>query len=150
MELRYAPGEKLMKMGRAFTPLALTYPRFKVKMIQALSEILDASQEFTRAELAVEHIFRIRGIGESRIFANAGKIWGDGVPYPYLSFGRGGQGDSDFGILSIGYFQTMDVYEFLNDEYVQLGLIHNFGSIFGIQKKWTQTRIKGQLSGCDR
>ena len=85
---------------------------------------------------------KIRGTGVTRLFGNAGKTWGSSVPYPYLSFGKGGLGESDFGILSIGYFQTMALYDFLSDEYVQAGMIHNFGSIFGIKKSFSKPELK--------
>src|SRR5690606_5113757 len=142
IELRYAPGETLMQTGRAFTALKQSFPRIRLNINQALSDVLEGSTSFTQMQLEVEHEFKIRGVGTTRLFANAGKVWGDNIPYPYLFYGRGGEGKSDAGILSTGYFQTMDLYEFLNDEYAQAGFIHNFGSIFGIKKSWSKPELK--------
>lgn len=142
IELRYAPGETLMQTGRAFTALKQSFPRIRLNINQALSDVLEGSTSFTQMQLEVEHEFKIRGAGTTRLFANAGKVWGDNIPYPHLFYGRGGEGESDFGILSTGYFQTMDLYEFLNDQYIMAGVIHNFGSIFGIKKSWSKPELK--------
>lgn len=142
LELRFVPGESLMQTGRAFTAIKQSYPRIRLLINQALDGVLEGSTSFTQVEVEIEHEFKIRGVGTTRIFGNAGKVWGNDVPYPYLYFGRGGEGKSDVGILSTGYFQTMDLYEFLNDQYVQGGFIHNFGSIFGIKKSWSKPELK--------
>ncbi|NEN24611.1 carboxypeptidase-like regulatory domain-containing protein [Cryomorpha ignava] len=142
LELRYAPGESLMQTGRAFTAIKQSYPRMRFLINQALDNVFDGSTSFTQLQVEVEHEFKIRGVGTTRLFGNAGKVYGENVPYPYLYFGRGGEGQTDVGILSTGYFQTMDLYEFLNDEYFQTGFIHNFGSIFGIKKSWSKPELK--------
>lgn len=142
IELRYAPGESLMQTGRTFTALKQTFPRFRLNINQALNDVFDGSTSFTQVQLEVEHEFKIRGVGTTRLFGNVGQVWGENIAYPYLFFGRGGEGESDFGILSTGYFQTMNLYEFLSDQYVQAGFIHNFGSIFGIKKSWSKPELK--------
>lgn len=142
LELRYAPGESLMQTGRAFTDMKQSFPRMRLLIEQGLNDVLDGSSEFTRMQIEIEHEFKIRGIGTMRLFGNAAKVWGNNVAYPYLYFGRGGDGVSDVGIRSMGYFQTMDLYAFLNDEYVQGGVVHNFGSVFGIKKSWSKPELK--------
>jgi hypothetical protein len=64
------------------------------------------------------------------------------VPESYLIYGRGVLGESDFGLLATGYFQTMGLYQFINDEFVQLGLTHNFGSVFGLKKSFSKPELK--------
>ncbi len=143
LTISFTPGEELFFVNGKLSPMNFSYPRLKLDLSRALPGVFDSQLEFTRAQFQFEHLFRIRGLGEMRIFGNASKIWADGeITYPYLEYGRGVQGEADFGILATGYFQTMRLYEFLNDEFVQLGAIHNFGSVFGINKKFTKPELK--------
>lgn len=141
-ELRYAPGESLLQTGRSFIPLKVSYPRIRFSVGHAIPDILDATTTFTRAQIQVEHELSLRGLGTTRLFGFAAKVWGNSVAFPYLYFGRGNRGKSDFGVLSIGYFQTMGLYEFISDSYVQTGFIHNFGSIFGIEERYSKPELK--------
>src|SRR5690606_25367595 len=43
IELRYAPGETLMQTGRAFTALKQSFPRIRLNINQALSDVLEGS-----------------------------------------------------------------------------------------------------------
>ena len=142
LELRYAPGESLIQTGTGFTPIKQSFPRIRILVNHAIDGMLEANTSFTQSAIEVEHELKIRGTGVTRLFGSAGKTWGSGIAYPYLSFGKGGEGESDFGILSMGYFQTMGLYDFLSDEYVQAGMIHNFGSIFGIKKSFSKPELK--------
>lgn len=142
LELRYSPGESLMQTGNTFAPLNVSFPRFRFMVSHSAPGIIDSNTELTKAQIEFEHEFKLRGIGTTRIFGNGGKVWGKDIAYPNLYYGRGGAGKSDVGILSIGYFQTMDLYEFLSDQYVQGGIIHNFGSIFGIKKTYSKPELK--------
>lgn len=142
LELRYAPGESLMQTGNTFAPLNISFPRFRFMLSHSAPEIMDSNTEFTKAQLEFEHEFKLRGIGTTRIFGNGAKVWGKDIAYPNLYYGRGGAGERDVGILSIGYFQTMDLYDFLSDQYIQGGIIHNFGSIFGIKKSYSKPELK--------
>jgi hypothetical protein len=111
-------------------------------MSRAIPGLYESNQNFTRVELGAEHLFRVRGLGETRVFGTAGKVWGNNVPESYLMYGRGVLGESDFGLLATGYFQTMGLYQFVNDEFVQLGLNHNFGSVFGLKKSFSKPELK--------
>ena len=142
LELRYAPGESLMQTGNAFTPLNVSFPRFRFLINHSAPGIIESNTEFTKAQIEFEHEFKLRGIGTTRIFGNAAKVWGDDIAYPHLYYGRGGAGKSDVGVLSSGYFQTMDLYAFLSDQYIQGGIVHNFGSIFGIKKSFSKPELK--------
>ncbi len=143
LTLSFTPGEELFFANGKLSPMNFSYPRLNLGLARAIPDVFDSQLGFTRAQFQFEHLFRIRGLGETRIFGSASKIWADGeITYPYLEYGRGIQGDADFGILATGYFQTMRLYEFLNDEFVQLGAIQNFGSVFGINKKFTKPELK--------
>lgn len=142
MELRYTPGEKLMQVGRVIAPVNLTYPRFRLLIAHNTPEVLESNTSFAKAQFEFEHEFKIRGAGTTRIYGNAAKIWGDNVPYPYLLFGRGVAGQKDIGVMAPGYFQTMDLYRFLSDQYIQGGIVHNFGSVFGIKKSFSKPELK--------
>lgn len=141
-EISISPNEKLMQIGRSLVPINISYPNIKLRFSRAVPGLLEGNQNFTDLQVQFEHQFRIRGLGETRVFGAAGKIWGNKVPESYLSYGRGSKGQSDVGILSTGYFQSMPLYRFVNDEFVQMGFIHNFGSVFGIHKSFSKPDLK--------
>jgi len=142
LEIAISPNEKMMQVKRALIPINISYPNFKLAINRSIPELFNGGQNFTRVQFTAEHQFRIRGVGETRLFGSAGKVWGNGVPESYLMYSRGVQGENDFGILAMGYFQTMGLYQFINDEFVQAGMTHNFGSVFGLKKTFTKPELK--------
>ena len=142
LEISFSPNEELMEIKRVLVPINISYPNFKLGISRAVPGLLNANQNFTRAELVGEHLFRIRGLGETRLQGTAGKIWGNDIPESYLMYGRGVRGDGDFGLLSTGYLQTMRLYQFISDEFIQFGLTHNFGNVFGIEKSYSKPELK--------
>lgn len=142
IELNYSPNEELMQVKRALIPTNISYPNFRLSASRAIPGLFDSNQNFTRVQFGAEHLFRVRGLGETRVFGSAGKVWGNNIPESYLMYGRGVLGESDFGLLATGYFQTMSLYQFVNDEFAQVGITHNFGSVFGLKKSFSKPELK--------
>ena len=142
VELNYSPNEELMQVKRALIPTNISYPNFRLSFSKAIPGLLESNQNFTRVKFGAEHLFRVRGLGETRIYGSAGKVWANNAPESYLMYSKGVLGESDFGILATGYFQTMGLYQFVNDEFAQLGVTHNFGSVFGLKKSFSKPELK--------
>jgi hypothetical protein len=142
MDLTYIPREKLIHVANNLTPLNIAYPRFRFNIATAIPDLLDADQEYTRAEFEFSHQFNLGSLNATQIFGGAAKVWGQGVAYPYLRFGRGAAFDAEVNVLTTGYFQTMLPYDFLTDAQVHAGLVQHVGNLFGIEKKWTKPELK--------
>ncbi len=141
--LQWVPGESLMQIGNVMIPTAASYPRFRLSVSGALPDLLDGEQDFVRSDFEFSHQMRLRRAGELQIFAGAGRLWGSDVAFPYLNFGRGSNGfDGLFGLETPGFFQTMLLYDFLMDEYAYGGLRHNFGTVFGIEGRFSKPTLK--------
>lgn len=140
--LQWVPGESLMQIGNVMVPTSFVYPRFRVRTEGGLPEVLDGSQEYFRADAEVTYAVRLRRAGVLQLFGGAGKIWGDGVAFPYLSFGRGVNNEETLGLEAPTYFQTMRLYDFLTDAYAYAGFRHNFGTVFGIDGKFSKPKLK--------
>jgi len=141
LEVNFAPGEELSLSQKILTPLNLTYPRFGLRISRAEPGVEGSNQDFYRADLNIQHQFRILRLGDTYVFGGAGKVWANAASYPYLYFGRGAAVTDFLSVLTPGYFQTMDPYAFLMDEQVYGGLLQSLGFI-GIEKKYSKPELK--------
>lgn len=86
-----------------------------------------ADYDYDKASLGIERTFHIKNLGKTKVLLEAGFLKGN-VPYPYLFNGNGSNAKGNY-IYIENTFQTMDLYEFLSDRYVNLFFSHNFGSL---------------------
>ena len=140
--VEYNPGEALMMVGSSLVPQGISYPRFSLEISQAVDGLLDSEQEFTRAEFRAMHEINVRRLGAFQLFATAGKVWADQINEANLLLSRGIQGESELGIVAFGYFHTMPVYGFINDQYAQIGVAQNFGNPFGLEWSFSRPEIR--------
>lgn len=140
--VEYNPGEALMMVGSSLVPQGISYPRFSVEISQAVDDLLDSEQEFTKAEVRAMHEINVRRLGALQLFATAGKVWADGINESNLLLSRGIQGERDLGIVAFGYFHTMPVYGFINDQYAQIGIAQGFGNPFGLEWEFSRPEIR--------
>ncbi len=141
--VQWVPGESLMQLGNSFIPNAINYPRFRFSVSGGIPDVRESSQDFVRADFDFSHQMRLRRAGRLQVHGGVGRIWGSNVAFPYLNFGRGSNGwEGSFGFETPGYFQTMTLYDFLMDSYAWAGLRHNFGTIFGIEGKYSKPSLK--------
>lgn len=141
-ELQWVPGESLMQIGNQMIPTSFDYPRFRFRAEGGLPDVLDGSQKYYRTDFEFSHAMRLRRAGALQLHGGIGKIWGTNVAFPYLNFGRGIKNEEFLGLEAPGFFQTMGLYDFLTDEYAYAGMSHNFGTIFGIDGKWSKPKLK--------
>ncbi|MEM9051445.1 MAG: DUF5686 family protein [Bacteroidota bacterium] len=140
--IEYNPGEKLTAVGRTLIPQGISYPRFSVELSQAFDDLLDGEQEFTKAEVRMMHEIKIPKLGPFQMYALGGQIWADEINQSNLFLGKGIQGERDLGIIGFGYFHTMPLYTFINDQYAQVGVTQNFGNPFGLEAKFSRPEIR--------
>lgn len=141
--VRLVKGESLMQVGSALVPVGNSYPRLEVRVARALDGVFDGQVDYTHAHVSAVQQWHINRVGRVQLHAQAGQIWGNGVPYPWLHFTPAIHGASQgIGIMAPGQFQTMNLYEFLNDRYAHGGVIYHVGPVFGIEKKWTKPELQ--------
>jgi len=140
--IEYNPGEALMMIGSNLVPQGISYPRLSLQVTQAFDGVLDGEQEFTKAELRIMHEFNVPRLGPLRLFASGGRIWADEINESNLILSRGILGERDLGIIGFGYFHTMPVYSFINDQYAHIGVSQNFGNPFGMEWEYSRPEIR--------
>lgn len=139
VHLRYAYGQKYIGiLGTKVPDEDGRFPILSLSYVRGIKGFLAGTQNFDKWLASLSYRRRWRGIGESQLYVEAGKISGE-VPFPYL-FYSGGIG-RDFQWLSIDrVFQTMDFYEFLSDQFVHIFFRHEFGKLL-FRTKWLQPAI---------
>lgn len=84
--------------------------------------------EYEKISLGIERSFLIRNFGRSTFLLEGGYIQGS-VPYPYLFNGNGSYNMGGY-LYVENTFQTMLLYEFTSDKYINLFYSHKFASPF--------------------
>ncbi len=86
-----------------------------------------AKYDYNKFSLGIEKTFLIKNVGRSKILVEGGYLSGN-VPYSFLFNGNGSYTEGSF-LYVENTFQTMGLYEFLSDKYLNLFFSHNFGSL---------------------
>jgi len=97
------------------------YPVVTADIIGGIRGITPMDSDFLRTELSVDWRFNIPPLGRSKIYLNAGAIFGD-VPFPLLKIHSG----NDTWFYQRQGFACMRVYEFASDRWVTGFWEHNF------------------------
>jgi hypothetical protein len=122
---------------------------YKEKMIQAFGQMLSdgtkypvvyfasakglkggsafANYDYYKISTGIEKSFLIKNVGRTKLLLEGGYLEGN-VPYSYLFNGNGSNAAGNY-IYVENTFQTMGLYEFVSDKYVNLFFSHNFGSL---------------------
>ena len=133
VDLRFAFAEKIVRVfGTEIS--SSRFPLIYLSYKKGLKDIWQGDFDFQKIALSVEDNFRTRGLGETSIRIEAGLTSGK-LPYNRLYSASGiGRG---FQYLEIeNSFQTMDIYEFLSDQFVHLFFEHNFETLLFKSKKF--------------
>ncbi|MCF8245470.1 MAG: DUF5686 and carboxypeptidase regulatory-like domain-containing protein [Saprospiraceae bacterium] len=123
---RWAPNEQYLQ-GRTYrTQLFNRYPIITLKVNAGIKEI-GGDYAYQSASLNIVKRFYLSFLGVTRMDFEAGKIWGNGVPYFLLNLPKANQTYT----YRTNSFNMMNYQEFVNDQYAFLMLEHNFnGWIF--------------------
>ena len=123
--LRFGFREKFILAGNKLLSKGTAFPYITVKYTRSLNNLWYNDYNFYRVDVKFEKKFKIRKLGISELQVHYGKITGT-VPYSYLSTLIPSREQY---ALSVPFsFETMNMNEFLANEYAMVFFSHNFTS----------------------
>jgi hypothetical protein len=103
------------------------FPIISLRITQALPDVLQSDHfSYTRYDVLLADRWKHRRLGVTSVTLSAGLLNGI-APMSRMYYGRGVK-QSTYEVE--GFFQTMGIYEFVADQYVNLFIKQNVGSIF--------------------
>ncbi len=141
--LRYAPGEKLIRMGQREVSMGSKWPILTARLANSGSIIKWGDLQYNRMDLNLSKVFYILNIGELTAQLYGGKITGD-APAPLLYNARGTY--DRFTIAVNNTFETMRTNEFMHDTYAAIHIRHNFKHLLFRRPKFEPQLIISQSS----
>ncbi len=125
---RYAYKEKLIQSFGQLLSDGTNFPVVYFAYTKGLKmNSTEAKYNYDKVSLGIEKSFLIKNLGRSKLLFEGGYLNGN-VPYSFLYNGNGSYSKGGF-LYVENTFQTMGLYEFLSDRYVNLFFSHNFGSL---------------------
>ncbi|MCC6599133.1 MAG: carboxypeptidase-like regulatory domain-containing protein [Crocinitomicaceae bacterium] len=130
VNVRYAPGEKIIMVGEREVRLRGRWPIFFMKYTMGMKGVLDGEYDYNRYDFLAEKKFRIINGGDLNVRFIAGVVE-NAVPFSLLYNMKGsyniGNKHLEFLSISAPYtFETMRVNAFQNSQYAVLHLRHQF------------------------
>jgi hypothetical protein len=126
LSLQWAPKDKYMQTAEGLMNVSRAYPLVLFQVGQGIAGILGGDFNYTKANLQVEHAWRIRNFGRVYVTAMAGAVEGN-VPYSMLNNAPGNRINI---VLDHFSFETVQNNLFTHSAYGYLMLRHNLGSPF--------------------
>ncbi|MEO1261482.1 MAG: DUF5686 family protein [Bacteroidota bacterium] len=126
LKIRFAPNEQFIQGRSHRVPIFNKYPIFTLTLNQGLKDMLGGDYSYGSATLNIFKRFYLSLLGSMRFEVEAGKYWGEGVPYFLLHLPRANQ---SFAYRS-GDFNMMNYQEFVNDAFVWAGAEHYLNGFF--------------------
>ncbi|MEN9348107.1 MAG: hypothetical protein RLZZ77_1618 [Bacteroidota bacterium] len=128
--MRWAPGERLARMGNREIRLGGRWPVLYLKYTQGLKDVLEGEFAYRRVDAMIEKTFKITNVGELSIRSYAG-FTEDDLPLSFLYNARGtnsiNYAEQKFvGIAAPFTFETMRTNEFAHSEFVAVHVRHQF------------------------
>jgi hypothetical protein len=125
---RYAFREQLVQAFGQLLSDGTKYPVLYFAYAKGLKGISPfARYDYDKVSIGIEKSFLTRNFGKTKVLLEGGYLRGN-VPYPYLFNGNGSNNKGNY-LYVENTFQTMGLYEFVSDNYVNLFLSHDFGSL---------------------
>ncbi|MBN3035273.1 MAG: carboxypeptidase-like regulatory domain-containing protein [Bacteroidales bacterium] len=125
LDLRLALQENYVSGDFDRISLGTKYPILGIQYGYGIPGFLDSEYEYHRLSFGIRHWFNIWGIGWSKYFLEAGKIWGT-LPFPLLKLHPG----NETFILDETAFNLMNYFEFVSDQYLNFYYSHHFDGFF--------------------
>lgn len=122
-QIKYSPGEKLVRMPNREVSLGGRFPVFYLKYTKGFNDVLTGDISYSRIDFRAEKIFNIQNVGLFSIMTVAGYV-PDDVPLSLLYNARGTW--QKFTIAAANTFETMRTNEFQHSQFVAVHLRHNF------------------------
>lgn len=121
--VRWAPGEKLARVGSREIKLFGRYPLILFKYTQGTDAISDGDFSYQRYDAMIEKTFLVKNLGVTSMKLIAGYV--DGIVPLTLNYNARGT-YNDFGIFSPDAFETMRTNEFMHDRFAAFHFRHSF------------------------
>ena len=145
LNLRYAHRERIVETPNSRVSLGTDYPIFNARFVQGFDSFLNGDYSYQKLEASLYQSFYSKNLGKTRYHLQAGYIDGN-LPLGLLFTGEGSN-DEDIPVVMYDTFQTMLPYEFLSDQYVNLFLTHDLGSLIFKSKNFQPGLILHQNVG---
>ncbi|MDF2437419.1 MAG: hypothetical protein K0Q95_1795 [Bacteroidota bacterium] len=125
---RYAYKERFIQSFGQMLSDGTKYPIIYFAYTEGIKDLNRfGNYDYRKISAGIEKTFLIKNFGKTKVLAEAGYLNGN-VPYSYLFNGNGSNSKGNY-LYVDNTFQTMGLYEFLNDRYANLFLSHDFGSL---------------------
>ncbi|TBX70925.1 carboxypeptidase-like regulatory domain-containing protein [Flavobacterium silvisoli] len=134
LNLRFAYKEKFINSFNQNISTGTKYPILYLSYTRGVKNLLGGNFDYNKTELALEHSFYIKSLGNTSYRLEGGYI-DNTLPYGLLFTGEGSY-DKGVPFIMENTFQTMAPYEFLSNRYVNLFWSHNFGGLLFKQQKF--------------
>lgn len=131
LSMRYAHGERFTRILGTRVREASLFPVLQLTYARGIEGLLGGDFDYHRLLVSAEYEYNFKTLGSTYLLVEAAWAKGD-LPYQKL-FDTNGLGREFRFLLDEHTFHTMDPYEFLSDQFVEVFFQHNFGAIFG---KW--------------
>ena len=125
-QIRYSPGEKLVRLPTRELSLGGRFPVFYFKFTHGFNDLLNGDIKYSRFDFRAEKTFNIQNIGLFTIMTVAGYV-PDDAPLSLLYNARGSW--QKFTIAAANSFETMRTNEFQHSQFVAVHLRHNFSQL---------------------
>ncbi|KAA3641344.1 MAG: carboxypeptidase-like regulatory domain-containing protein [Bacteroidetes bacterium] len=124
--IRFAPNEQFYQGPNYRTPMNTKYPVFKLAYTQGMKGVLDSDYTYSKLRFTVFKRFAISPIGNTYAELEAGKVFGENIPFPLLFVPRANQTYAH----QLRSYSMMNFLEFISDEYVSFVAEHHFYGFF--------------------
>jgi hypothetical protein len=148
IKARYAFGETYSQIRNTRIVTGFRYPQIQLKISRA-NDAAVKSVAFNKIEFKIDQQFLFKGFGKTSLQLHTGWIEGN-APYPYLFNGKGANpGDFTLNNFVIpNHFQTMGIYEFVSDRFINFFINHNFGRMVSTTYRYFRPELSiSQHSG---
>ena len=126
-KLRIAPGERYMLTPKGLVTVQPGKPVIWLSYQKGLKDVLDCPYNFDKLQAQLTYSFLTRYIGKTTITLQAGYIFGDVPVFENFNIFANNHG---FALYSTESFATMQINEFICDQFALLFFTHNFGKFF--------------------
>ena len=126
-KVRIAPGERYMLSPKGLVTVQSGKPVIWLSYQKGLKDVLDCQYNFDKLQAQLTYSFLTPYIGKTSITIQAGYIFGDVPLFENFNIFANNNG---FALYSTESFATMQINEFICDQFALLFFTHNFGKFF--------------------
>ena len=126
-KVRIAPGERYMLTPKGLVTVQPGKPVIWLSYQKGLKGILDCQYNFDKIQAQLTYSFLTRYLGKTTLTLQAGYVFGDVPVFENFNIYANNTG---FALYSTESFATMQINEFICDQFALLFFTHNFGKFF--------------------